>query len=322
MPLINRSTYRPRSILLEHAHYSTIYPARIRKYPIPEYKREKLELEDGDFLNLDWRKKKQHDRIVILCHGLEGDSKRAYMNTCSDYFFKRKFNVLAWNYRSCGDEMNRLQRLYHHGSYDDLATVVNYVIAQGYKNIYLVGFSMGGALIMNYLGNENIPTNVKAAATFSVPISLKSSANTLKKFPNVVYFRNFKRTLVPKLRKKAAQFPRHLNEEMLGKIKSFDQIDDYFTAPLHNFENKEDYYEKASPKSTVHNIRVPCLVVNAKNDPFLGKECYDTSLFENHPFVYFEQPDFGGHCGFTLRGKKHSWADKRAYNFIMKYEQF
>lgn len=320
MPLINRSTYRPQSILFENAHYSTIYPARIRKYPAPDYEREKLELEDGDFLNLDWRKKSHQDRLLILCHGLEGDSKRPYMNSCSDYFFDRDFNVLAWNYRSCGGVMNRLARLYHHGAYDDLDTVVKHAVALGYRAIYLVGFSMGGALVMNYLGNLSIPKEVKAAVAISTPISLKSSADTLKRFPNVVYFQNFKRTLVPKLQEKAAQFPGKLNEEMLNKIRSFDEIDDYFTAPLHHYANKEDYYERASPKSSLKNIRIPCLVVSAKNDPFLGKECYDISLFEHHPFVYFEQPQFGGHCGFTLRGKKHSWADKRAYNFIMKYE--
>lgn len=319
MPLINKSTYNPKNIFFESAHLSTIIPAKFKKYPIPKYERERIELEDGDFLDLDWRKQNHQNQLVILCHGLEGNTTRTYMNTCSDYFFQRDFNVLAWNYRSCGGEMNRLKRLYHHGSYDDLETVIDYATQQGFQQIFLVGFSMGGALVMNYLGNSKIPEKVKAAVGISVPISLSSSSNTLKKFPNVVYFKNFKRTLIPKLKEKAKQFPGELNEKKLDEIKSFDEIDDYFTAPMHQYKNKEDYYEKASPKNIIKKIKTPCLVINAKNDPFLGDECYDTDLFENQPYVYFEQPTYGGHCGFPLSDRKHSWADRRAYNFIMKY---
>lgn len=321
MPLINRSTYRPKKIYQQEAHLSTIIPARLKKHPIPNYTRKKLELDDGDFLNLDWRKKEKSNKIVILCHGLEGDSKRTYLNSCSDYFYERDFSVLAWNYRSCGGEMNRLKRLYHHGAYDDLERVVNHLISLDYTEIALVGFSMGGALLMNYLGNVSVPKEVKVGVGISVPISLKSSADRLKAFPNVVYFQNFKRTLLPKIIEKAKQFPGAINLDLLKKVRSFDQIDDYVTAPLHNYPNKEAYYTEASPKHCLHKIRTPCLVVNAKNDPFLGKECYDVSLFENHPFVYFEQPEFGGHCGFSLSGQRHSWADKRAYNFVMKYIQ-
>lgn len=316
MPYIEKSTYPKPNFINRNAHLSTIIPAKFKKYPVPNYTREKIITDDGDFLNLDWRKHQNKERLVILFHGLEGDSKRTYLNSCSDYFFERDFNILAWNHRSCGGEMNATCRLYHHGATDDIQRVVDKAIDEGYQRIYLVGYSMGGALILNYLGNHQINPKIKGAVSFSAPISLKSSADTLKQFPNTVYFKNFKRTLVPKFQEKSKQFPGLLNEDMIDKIKTFDEIDKYFTAAMHGYSSKEDYYDKASPATVLDNITIPCLIVNAVNDPFLGSGCYPIERFEKHEFCYFEMPKYGGHCGFPLENNSHSWAEIRAFEFI------
>ncbi len=319
MPLIEESSYPKPNFINRNSHLSTIIPAKFKKYPIPEYSREKMDTDDGDFLNLDWRFQDNKNKLVILFHGLEGDSKRTYLNSCSDYFYERGFNILAWNHRSCGGEMNKTFRLYHHGSIDDVHRVVEKAIKEDYQQIYLIGYSMGGALVLNYLGNYEIDSRIKCGVVFSAPISLKSCADELKKFPNTVYFKNFKRTLAPKFKEKAKQFPGKVNEKMIDNIKTFDEVDDYFTAPMHGYKSKEDYYQKASPATVLDQIKIPCLVINAKNDPFLGKNCYPKERFKNHSYCTLEIPKYGGHCAFTLENNQHSWAEMRALEFMEKY---
>jgi uncharacterized protein len=318
MPLIENSSYPTPNFINRNAHFSTIIPAKFKQYPVPNYTREKISTDDGDFLNLDWRFQKDKDKLIILFHGLEGDSKRTYLNSCSDYFFEKGFNILAWNHRTCGGEMNLTSRLYHHGSIDDVHRVVEKAILEEFQQIHLIGYSMGGALVLNYLGNYEIDQRIKSAVAFSAPISLKSCADTLKKFPNTVYFKNFKRTLVPKFKEKAKQFPGKLNEVIIDKIKTFDEVDEYFTAALHGYLSKEDYYFQASPATVLDHIKTPCLIVNALNDPFLGPDCYPKERFKNHQFCNFETPKYGGHCGFPLKNNKHSWAEIRAWEFINK----
>lgn len=315
MPYV-KSTYPTPSFLNRNSHYSTIYPAKIKKYPVPNYVREKIATPDHDFLNLDWRKQSNKNKLVILFHGLEGDSKRTYLNSCSDYFFDKGYSILAWNHRTCGGEMNDACRLYHHGSIDDVDCVVQKALSEHYKEIYLIGYSMGGALVLNYLGSYTIDDRIKCGIVFSAPLSLKSCSDTLKKGINKVYFKNFQRTLVPKFKQKAIQFPGKLNEEMIDKIKTFDEIDEYFTAALHGYSSKEDYYTKASPLAVIKDIKTPCLIVNAKNDPFLGEDCYPIQLFDEHLFCTFEAPKYGGHCGFPLKNNSHSWTEIRAFQFI------
>lgn len=319
MPYIAESSYKTSGFWRKNSHLSTIIGTRYKKYPIPNYSREKIPTPDGDFLNLDWRFQENKQKLVILFHGLEGDSKRTYMNSCSDYFFNRGFNVLAWNHRSCGGEMNDTIRLYHHGVTDDADCVIQKAIKEGFESIYLIGYSMGGAIIVNYLGEYEAPRQIKAAAVFSIPISLKSCSDTLKVFPNTVYLNNFKKTLIPKFEAKALQFPGQVNEEMITKIKSFDEIDEYFTAPLHGYLSKEDYYHKASPATILDNVKIPTLIVNAANDPFLGKECYPKERFKQYEHIYFEVPKHGGHCAFPLKDEIHSWAEIRAFEFLKSY---
>ncbi|MBS7332947.1 MAG: alpha/beta fold hydrolase [Weeksellaceae bacterium] len=319
MPIIEKSTYKAEGFWRKNAHLSTILGTRYKKYPVPNYTREKITTDDGDFLNLDWRFQSDKKKLVILFHGLEGDSKRTYLNTCSDYFYDKGFNILAWNHRSCGGEMNQTLRLYHHGVTDDANRVIEKSITEGFENIYLIGYSMGGAIVVNYMGQYTVPAAIKAACVFSIPISLKSCSETLKVFPNTVYLNNFKKTLVPKFEEKAKQFPGKLNEAMISKIKSFDEIDEYFTAPLHGYESKEDYYHKASPSTFLDHVKIPTLIVNAANDPFLGAECYPKDRFKQYPHIFFEVPKHGGHCAFPLKNESNSWCEIRAFEFFNDY---
>lgn len=315
MPVIDKSTYHP-FLFFRNGHVSTIYSGRIKRTRVPGYQREKLELPDGDFLNVDYLLKPESDKALILCHGLEGDSRRGYNNSCANYFSEKGFSVFAWNNRSCGGEMNRLPKFYHHGTVEDLNAVVEFVLEKGFGKVYLVGFSLGAAQILNYLGRFETDERVKAGVAVSVPIHLKPCAEKLKKGFNRVYLNVFTRKLKIKFREKAKYFPDLINMEQISAIKSFDEIDEYFTAPLHGFLNKEEYYEKASPAYSLEKIKTPVLIINSLDDPFLGEESYPVEFAKNHPFVYLETPLFGGHCAFPLSGSPHSWTDFRAYEFF------
>lgn len=317
MPLIQKSSYQLDSFLFKNPHFSTIFMGRVKKIPCPNYTREKIELADGDFISIDYLVKNPH-KAVILCHGLEGDSRRNYNNSCANYFLEKDYSVFAWNNRSCGGEMNRLPRLYHHGVVKDLDEVVKYVIQRGFEEIYLIGFSMGGAQIMNYLGAMEIPTEIKSAVAVSTPVKLKSSVDTLKKGFNRVYLNMFTKKIKAKLKAKALQFPESIDAHKIKTIKSFDEIDEYFTAPMHGFKNREDYYKRASPAFVMQNIRTPTLVINALDDPFLGEECYPKDFAATHPFVFLETPKHGGHCAFPQKKTPYSYSEMRAFDFFDK----
>lgn len=317
MPIIKNSAYEVPWLIYKNPHISTIHIGRFKKTYPPEYERERLELCDGDFLDIDFFLQNK-DRAVVLCHGLEGGSTRTYNNTSAKYFIENDFSVFAWNNRSCSGEMNRLPKLYHHGVIDDFEEMINFVLGKGLKEIYLLGFSMGGAQIMNYLGSKKRDDRIKAAVVVSTPIQLKSSAETLKNGFNRVYLKNFTYKIAKKLRAKSVQFPEALDWSRLNSIKTFDEIDEYFTAPLHGFKDKEDYYTKASPGYVMENIKVPTLILNSLDDPFLGKECYPISFAENHEFVYLEIPKHGGHCAFPMKNSNYSFSEIRALEFYLE----
>lgn len=315
MPLIEESKYHPTSFLYKRGHLSTIYSAKIRNPKPPDYKRERLELPDGDFLDLDYLIKSKK-RAVLLCHGLEGSSRSNYNNTAARYFLEKDYSVFAWNNRSCSGEMNRLPRLYHHGEIRDLDFVVQEVLKYDFEEVFLLGFSMGAAQIMNYLGTLPIDKRVKAGMAVSAPIHLKSCSDTLKSGINRIYLENFLIGIKKKLRIKSHQFPDLLDWSNLDKIKSFDEVDEYFTAPMHGYAGAEDYYHRASPAFVRENIQTPLLVLNALNDPFLGKDCFPRKFAQNHEFVFAEIPEYGGHCAFSQKGTFYNYSEEKAYEFF------
>lgn len=316
MPLIQGSAYDSFiPFVYKNRHISTIYAGKFKKFPVPEYHREKIELQDGDFLTVDYNLKNP-DKAIILCHGLEGNSQRTYINSCSDYFLQRNFSVFAWNNRSCGGEMNRLPKLYHHAAIDDLDAVIQFALKK-VAEVFLIGYSMGGAQILNYFGRfQNIDQRIKAGIAVSVPIELKASAIALKQGFNKVYMKNFTIDLSKKLKIKAEQFPDLLDWNKIKEIKSFDELDDNFTAPLHGFLNKEDYYYSVSPARSITQISKPVLVINSLDDPFLGEGCYPIDLAQNNPFIHLEITKYGGHCAYPMKSTKHSYAEIRAFSFI------
>jgi predicted alpha/beta-fold hydrolase len=316
MPLVANSSYRAPWYLL-NGHLETIVPSMVRKIKGVTYDRERLELSDGDFIDLDWLRNKSN-KLIIIAHGLEGNSDRHYSKGMAKYFFQRGWNTLAWNCRSCSGEMNRLPRFYHHGATEDLAELIAHVIAKKqFEKIVLVGFSMGGSLTLKYLGEQRqLPKEIKAGVVFSVPCHLGSSAKELDKPSKKFYLNRFLKKLGKKIKVKSELFPDLISYHGYEAITTFEEFDNRYTAPLHGFKNADDFYLRASSLNYISTITLPTLIVNALNDPFLPPLCFPTEIAKDHSHLFLETPERGGHTGFTLAGKKENWMEVRAFEFI------
>ncbi len=317
MPYIENSHYET-DFIFQNGHISTIYSGIIRKLGSPDYDRERLDLPDGDFLLLD-KYVQNKEMAILLCHGLEGDSRKNYNNACANYFIEKGFSVFAWNNRSCGGEMNLLPKLYHHGSIDDLEFVVKHLCKKNFKKIFLVGFSLGGDQILNYLGRNTIPPQVKAAVAISAPFQLRSSSEKLQEGLSKIYLSRFIRKIRTKIAAKVLQFPDAVPSDAGKSIKNFDDVVSRFIVPVHGgYRDLEDYYLQASPGNSVDGIKLPILVINAWDDPILGKDDHPVELAKNHDYLFLETPHHGGHCAFPLKISKNPYSVVRAYEFFQE----
>lgn len=290
----------------------------LRKVPGVQYRRERLELPDGDFLDLDWSTILS-DRLVVISHGLEGDTNRHYVRGFARAFNHAGWDALAWNCRSCSGEINRLPRFYHHAATDDLSAVVQHALAvKPYRQVGLVGVSMGGSMTLKYLGENGarLPAAVIGGAAFSVPVDLASSEAQLARRSNYLYTQRFLRKLKKKLVAKLNMFPGLYSLQGYDDIYRFQQFDDRYTAPLHNFEGAQQYYKIASSKNYFDGLNRPVLIANALNDPFLSEACFPTDYARHNPYVHLQVTAGGGHVGYTLPGAAETWSERRAVTFL------
>ncbi|GAA0881060.1 alpha/beta fold hydrolase [Algoriphagus jejuensis] len=315
MPLTTESSYQ-RSKLLFSGHLETIYPALFRKVEIQKPVRERIETPDEDFLDLDWFRSGSR-RLVIISHGLEGNSTRPYMLGMARKFILAGFDVLTWNFRGCGEELNRKAIFYHSGATYDLETVVNHG-QKNYQEIYLLGFSLGANLTLKYLGEKKSSNSkLKKAVTISVPLDLASSCKKISTGENIIYSKRFLTTLKAKVVAKSLIFPQELNLKMLQKTKTLRDFDDFYTGPLHGFQDAAEYYEINSSLQFLDRIEIPTLVLNARNDPFLSTACFPTKLAKSLDLIHFEFPKHGGHVGFSGPSREKSYySEQRAVEFI------
>jgi uncharacterized protein len=321
MPLVTPSTYVANPFW-GNKHLQTILPSLTRKVRNVKFERQRIEIYDGDFLDLDWLKNPSNlntKKLAIITHGLEGSATKSYSLGMSKMFFQAHYDVLAWNQRSCSGEPNRLLRFYHAGATQDLEAVIKCAISlKKYEEIYLIGFSLGGNMTLKYLGEvgNDLPLQVKKAVVFSTPLHLSSCSEELCKRGNLIYTRHFIRKLKRKVRLKAKLMPTLLNIKPFKHIRALKDFDDKYTAPLHDFVDAEDYYEKSSSIYYLPQITIKTLIVNALNDSFLGDKCYPTALVAELPNIYLEIPVQGGHCGFAPADKQgFYWSERRALEF-------
>jgi hypothetical protein len=321
MPVVGESTYKP-PLLFANPHWQTAVPTLFRKVTGIQYRRQRIDTSDGDFLDLDWSRV-QETALGIVLHGLEGDSTRGYVMGMVKALNRSGWDALALNFRGCSGEPNRLLRMYHSGDIADLDAVIATVTKDSiYDTIALIGFSLGGNVILKYLGerDRDLDPSIKAAVTLSVPCDLKACSQRLEEFRNRLYLKRFLRLLHAKIQHKAHCFPDSISADDYTSIRTLKEFDDRYTAPIHGFSSADDYYARASSKQFLSSIATPTLLINAADDPFLSDSCYPMQEAESNPNLFLEIPRHGGHCGF-MSGRLHDeyWSETRTLSFLERY---
>ncbi|WOD43095.1 YheT family hydrolase [Hwangdonia lutea] len=316
MPII-KPTYKP-PFYFKNGFISTVYSGLFRRVNSINQKRERITLTDGDFIDLDWSfSKEKTNKLIIILHGLEGNAQRPYMTGTAKLFNNHAVDAVCVNFRGCSGEANLKYRSYHSGATDDLIEIIQHIIStKHYADIYLKGFSLGGNVILKYLGEGNkIPQQIKAAIAVSVPCYLKGSAKELHTFKNILYHDRFKRHLVKNLKNKQLQFSDLLSVEAIKSIKTLSDFDNVYTSKAHGFKDALDYYEKSSSLQFLPHIKTPTLIINALNDSFLSPECYPVKEAKANQYLHLEMPNHGGHVGFIDK-KNVYYNEQRALEFI------
>ena len=320
MPIIESSNFRP-SFWLPHSHFQTIYAGLLRPAKVEKFVRERINTPDGDFFDLDWSRVGSK-KLVLLLHGLEGNSERAYIQGMLRIFNRNNWDVVAINFRGCSGEPNRLFSSYHSGFTTDVRHTVQLMESRGeYEQLALIGFSLGGNVALKFLGEEgrSLSSKLKAAVCFSTPCDLEDSSSRIQKWDNRLYLWRFLSSLKAKAELKADLYPKEFSLKAVKKARNFKEYDDAYTAPAHGFKDAVDYWDRSSCGQFIPNIRIPCLLVNAADDSFLGKKCYPFRAAKNNPNFFLEVPDFGGHVGFIDGGQNDVlWSESRALTFIMQ----
>jgi uncharacterized protein len=318
LPIIRSSSYCP-PLFFANGHLLTIYPNLFRGVAGVSYLRQHIRTPDDDFLDLD-RSTVGATRVAVLAHGLEGNSTRPYVLGMVRALNRWGWDAVVWNFRGCSGQTNRKLRFYHSGDTQDLQTVLNHVLPDSpYEIAALIGFSLGGNVILKYLGEQALQLNpaIRAAVVFSVPCDLAAAAMQMARTENAVYMKRFMRLLHGKILAKMQMFPGAIDDRGFSRMRTFKDFDERYTAPLHGFESAADYWEKASSKPLLPRIAVPTLLVNALDDPFLASPCYPYQEAMANPHLFLETPRAGGHAGFvSFRRGGEYWSESRAIEFL------
>ena len=317
MPVIKNSTYRP-SFFFKNKHFNTVYRTFFNNHAV-NFRRERLELLDGDFIDLDISSVNS-DKVVVAIHGLEGSSKSTYIQSLCKVLNQENFDVIAVNLRGCSGESNKLLSSYHSGKTEDLELIIQHVGKQlEYKDINIVGYSLGGNLTLKYLGELRDSSKVTSAVAVSVPCDLKESALQMSKFSNALYLQLFLKSLKKKAFQKLHEYPdSFLTKKSIIAVKNFKDFDDVYTGPAHGFKDAEDYWATSSCKQFIPSIKIPTLLITSLDDPFLGLACYPIKEAEANDYFFMEATKYGGHVGFGTRLNVHQniWCENRILSFL------
>ncbi len=317
MPVLT-GNYVPPGVF-KNADVSTIYSPTLRKVELPPYERERIELSDGDFIDLDWSysRKPPLDKVVILLHGLAGNSGRPYMKGMARAFNLKAWDAVSMNFRGCSEELNRKYRSYHAGATDDLSEVITHILSlKKYSKIALVGFSLGGNMVLKYLGeNRSRPDSLTGGVGISVPCDLAGSLGAITRMRNFIYSKRFEINLKQHLLRRAESFPDHLQKKQISSCDSIRDIDELYTSRAHGYKDASDYYKNASCINVLDKISLPTLLLSAENDSFLSSQCYPYSIAENSEYFHLEVPPYGGHVGFVTNTSIF-YHEKRAVDFM------
>lgn len=302
---ITESRFRPAG-WLRNRHLQTIYPSIYSRGPRPALIRECLELPDGDSTVVD--RLASNDQapdgapLLVVLHGLESSSESNYARQLLAAAEAAGWRALVLHFRDCGDYRNRLPRRYHAGETNDLRYFLNKLCSEDTGGpVVAVGYSLGGNVLLKYLGEEGAGSPVQAAAAVCVPLSLQRCADALTEGFSKVYQRHLLKRMKSAVRRKFNPHTAAFDWQRAMDAETFAEFDDAVTAPLHGFRGKDDYYETCSSIRFLGAIRRPTLIINALDDPFMKPDMFpeDSALSD---CVTLELSRHGGHVGFIEGG--------------------
>lgn len=331
--MITQSTFKP-AWWLKNAHLQTIFPAFFRRRRPPEtLRRERLSTPDKDFIDID-HCGEAGQPIVILLHGLTGSSESGYINGLQHTLAKLGLRTVAMNFRGCSGESNRLARCYHSGETEDIHFLYQTLRKREPETpIAAIGFSLGGNVLLKWLGEQGDRLDLFAAIAVSVPLVLNICASKLDNGFSKIYRKSLLNELKQYVRLKLRHLERLGIEEEAEKIRqlgdlaginSFWQYDDVVVAKLHGYRDVHDYYQRSSSRQFLKSITIPTLVIQAADDPFMTVEV----LPEEHelsPTVHLEIAQSGGHVGFVTGAylfRPRYWLEQRIPEFITQHLKF
>lgn len=309
---------------LPSGHLQTLWPSLFRHGPRPALVRERFKLSDGDFVDLDWgidpiQSGPPRPTVAVL-HGLEGSSESSYAWGCVNAALALGWNALVVHFRGCSGEPNLAPRRYHSGETEDIAEVISDLASrQAVGPLMAVGFSLGGNVLLKWLGEQRDRAPLDAAAAICVPLNLGRCADRLERGFSRFYqwwLMRSMRASVDRQFRGRDNVP--INLEAAAATRTFREFDDVVTAPLHGFSDAEDYYQRCSSRQFLGSISVPTLVLQARDDPFMYPDVLPTPD-ELSPTVTLETPASGGHVGFVTGPhpwRPTYWHEVRTFDFL------
>ncbi len=327
--MLNKSTFKP-AWWLSNCHLQTIYPALFRKTPNPpEYHRERITTPDHDFIDVDFCGK-GNQPLVLLLHGLTGSSQSGYIKGLQRALYKQGFRSAALNFRGCSGPVNNRARSYHSGETEDVHTLYQTLRQREPDTpIAAIGFSLGGNVLLKWLGEQGQNVNLFAAVAVSVPLLLGICATKLDNGFAKLYRGNLLKELKEYMHNKLAHLENigHTEDAVkinglgdLSAINSFWEYDDRVVAKLHGFVDVHDYYNRSSSRQYLKSITVPTLLIQAADDPFMTLEVLPR-LDEISSSIQLEFTQHGGHVGFItghIPLRPQYWLEQRIPEFLLE----
>jgi predicted alpha/beta-fold hydrolase len=290
---------------LPGGNLQTIWPALFAKRfegAAPRFERERWTTPDADFIDVDRlaASAPAEAPLLVLFHGLEGSSASHYAQAFAHWARSNGWRFVVPHFRGCSGELNLAPRAYHSGDHEEIGWILSRLRAGHPGTMVALGVSLGGNALLRWAqeAGESASQTVSAVAAVCSPIDLAAGGRAIGQgFNRLVYTRMFLRTMVPKALRKLSQHPGLFDRERLLQARDLYEFDNVFTAPLHGFRNTDDYWARGSAKPHLHRIRIPALVLNARNDPFVPASCLPAQ-HEVGAHVTLWHPPHGGHVGF------------------------
>ncbi len=308
-------------------HAQTLWGKLFRREPLQPTDVERWSTPDEDFIDIHRLKAPPAAARLLLLHGLEGTIRSQYAQGLLGEARMRRWAADMLIFRSCGGELNRTRRFYHSGETGDLTFVIDRIVREHPNQpLCLVGVSLGGNVLLKYLGEKgpHVPAQIKAAVAVSVPFDLGLSSRYIDHGFTRLYQRRFIRSLKRKALEKLQRFPDLIERERLADLRTMYEFDDALTAPVHGFRDADDYYSSSSSLRWIEHISIPTLLLSAADDPFLPKSVLEDvhSVARRNPLLELEFPTNGGHAGFV--GGRNPfrpiyYAERRACDFLAKH---